>query len=156
METVAITTRAKRKTTHLLVLCFSISNTTTSQSHLDQEARTFCWMLKSKQTHRILYELWPISSPQSSTRRSESLASERIGYENVRMKKCCREELKRLRAKFWEEIWGWFSKLNISLIFLIPLSNSSCKVFSMNLIAESHCCFSLTDQSSSAVSWITR
>lgn len=64
--------------------------------------------------------------------------------------------VEKVAGKMSEEIWGWFSKLNISLIFLIPLSNSSCKVFSMNLIAESHCCFSLTDQSSSAVSWITR
>lgn len=45
--------------------------------------------------------------------------------------------------------------MNFSLLN-IPLSDSSCKVFSMNLTAESHCCFSLTDQSSRAVSWITR
>lgn len=42
-----------------------------------------------------------------------------------------------------------------SFLCWIPLSNSSCKVLSMNFTAESHCCFSLTDQSSSAVSWIT-
>ena len=49
------------------------------------------------------------------------------------------------------------SDKNEAWIFLcwIPLSNSSCKVLSMNFTAESHCCFSLTDQSSSAVSWMT-